>query len=394
MRVLYANPIFLDYRISFYKHLIKLFQGEFYILYSVNRYKGRFDDLLKRIPKELGINSIPYNQEKTFYCNNLSFKYKYIDKCSKQLPFAIPFAFGLLKKIHEYKPDVLITEGFAQWTPLLCLYAWRHQIPLYMGYERTLHTERAANKIKIVQRKWVDRFITGYLVNGSETRKYLLSLGVKNEKIFAGGMNADSTTLKRAIASFSMDDRLAFKKKYQENDKGIIFLFSGQMITRKGVGHLLESWIEHIKRHTADKLILIGGGPLYEQYKRRYIGIPSIYLEGRVAYQDVYKYYSIADVFILPTIEDNWSLVIPEAMACGLPVATSIYNGCYPELVQKDVNGITFDTYQHDTIVEALDYFHFQNLEVLGKNSIILEEPFNTENSAQRVFDAIIGNMR
>ena len=50
--------------------------------------------------------------------------------------------------------------------------------------------------------------------------------------------------------------------------------------------------------------------------------------------QELYKYYALCDVFIMPTLEDNWCLVIPEAMACGKPVACSIYNGGHYELVQ------------------------------------------------------------
>lgn len=61
----------------------------------------------------------------------------------------------------------------------------------------------------------------------------------------------------------------------------------------------------------------------------------SVHFLGKIPYQEVYKYYGIADVFVLPTLEDNWSLVVPEAMSCGLPVATSIYNGCHPELVKR-----------------------------------------------------------
>jgi glycosyltransferase involved in cell wall biosynthesis len=45
----------------------------------------------------------------------------------------------------------------------------------------------------------------------------------------------------------------------------------------------------------------------------------------------------------MPTLEDNWSLVVPEAMACGKPVLCSTLNGCWPELVKDDVNGWTFD---------------------------------------------------
>ena len=393
MKVLYANPIFLDYRIPFFKKLVELFNGEFYILYSTQRYKGRFDDLLKRIPNELGRNAIAYENEKIFYFNSLSFKYKAkaSEKKKKLFPYAIPFAFGLLKTVKRQRPDVLITEGFYQWTPLICRYAHKHKVPLYLSYERTLYTERNVGKLKTLERKWIDKFIAGYLVNGRATSEYLLSLGVSPDRIFIAGMSADSDGLRQAIMNFPESEKIYFRKKYQR-DKGLIFLFSGQMIVRKGVDHLLESWMQHIKKFPFDKLILIGGGPLYDQYFQRYCSVPSIFLEGRIPYSEVYKYYAIADVFILPTIEDNWSLVVPEAMACGLPIATSIYNGCHYELVQKGINGITFDTFRHDTIIDALEYFHTQNLDEFGKNSIRLEELFNTDNSAKRVYYTIVNS--
>ena len=63
---------------------------------------------------------------------------------------------------------------------------------------------------------------------------------------------------------------------------------------------------------------------------------------GGIDYDDIHKYYAMADVFMISTLEDNWSLVVPEAMACGLPVMCSQYNGCWPELVTKQ-NGWVFD---------------------------------------------------
>lgn len=111
-------------------------------------------------------------------------------------------------------------------------------------------------------------------------------------------------------------------------------------------------------------------------------------------YDEIYKYYAIADVYILPTIEDNWSLVIPEAMSCGLPVATSVYNGCHVELIHEGENGITFDTYKQENLINALAYFHQYNLIEMGKKSIEIERTFNTENCAKREFEGMIKMMK
>lgn len=39
IRVLYCNPIFLDYRLLFFKEFVRLFKGDFYVMYSPSRYK-------------------------------------------------------------------------------------------------------------------------------------------------------------------------------------------------------------------------------------------------------------------------------------------------------------------------------------------------------------------
>ena len=202
MKVLYANPIFLNYRLPFYKRLNELFNGDFYIMYSVNRYKGRYDKLLEEIITVMGYNAIPYTKELLYNTYERSFKKYNIEKGKK-----IPFTRGLIREIRKIKPDVLITEGFYQWTPLLVLYSIIYRKPLFMGYERTPHTERNCSIIKKIHRKITNLFIDGYLVNGSETQKYLLSLGIPEEKIHIGGMSADSKGLLKSISQLSLEDK-------------------------------------------------------------------------------------------------------------------------------------------------------------------------------------------
>lgn len=167
-------------------------------------------------------------------------------------------------------------------------------------------------------------------------------------------------------------------------------MFSGRVSVLKGADLLLAAWEKHIGKYPNDHIILIGYGDKSEELKAKYINEKSIHLEGRIDYTQVHKYYAIADVFILPTLTDNWSLVIPEAMSCGLPVATSIYNGCYPELVHEGENGYTFDTFKQDSILQALDYFHHVDLKSHGLKSIELEKKFNTEACAKREYDGVM----
>ena len=391
MKILYCNPVFFEYRLPFYKELKRLFNNNFYVMYSPMRMRicGK-DGFADKVKEELGDNALPLLSDHVFDTYSMGFDRMPDIERGKR----IPFTFGLMRAIRKVKPDVLITEGYFQWTPLVLLYGMLHRIPVYLGYERTLHTERNTGKLKILQRKLFNKFLAGFLVNGQETKHYLESLGVPSEKIHIGGMSADASFLQSGIVSMSLDEKETFKQQYQPNRDGLTFLFVGQIVERKGVRYLLEAWRKHILSNPSDRLLLVGSGHQLEEFRRQYKDDTSINLTGRVEYENVYKFYAIADVFIIPTIEDNWSLVIPEAMACGLPVSTSIYNGCHVELVHKDENGITFDPYKEDTLVEALDYFHHQDLKVMGQKSIELEKEFNTENCARRVYDALTNKLK
>lgn len=384
MKVLYANPIFLDYRIPYYKSLIKLFNNEFYILYSPYRYRNRYDSLLDKISNDLGENAIEFNDEKVYNTSTHSFN-RYSGDGKN-----IPFSYKIINKIRNIRPNVIITEGFFQWTPWIILYKILFGTKLFMGYERTCHTERNTNWLQLLDRKISNYFIDGYLVNGAETKKYLQSIGVSSSKIFIGGMNADSKGLLSSIKMFSQNDRKIFKNRFKRSENGLVFLFTGQIIKRKGIDLLLDAWRDHIKEFKDDSLVVVGKGNLLEELKQKFSEYESIYFEGGVEYDVIYKYYAIADVYIMPTIEDNWSLVIPEAMACGLPVATTIYNGCHVELIKSGVNGFVFDPYKRETIISTLKKFHYVDLKKFGQASIEIEKPFNTDNCAQRTYDAII----
>ena len=385
MKILYCNPVFFEYRLPFIKELMRLFKGNFYTMYSVNRYnicgKAKF---CKQIKEELGANAIPFKKDYIFDTYSMSFKMKDIEKGKR-----IPITFGFLRTIYKLKPDIIITVGYFQWTPLILLYSFLYRIPVYMEYERTLHTERNANKLKIWQRKIFNKRFTGFLVNGEETKKYLESLNVPFSKIHIVGMSADACFLQKGISKMRSEEKDKFRKKIQPNSNGLLFLFVGQIVERKGVRCLLNAWTKFYKTHTNDILLLIGGGNQLNEFQQKYKAEPSIKLLGKVEYETIYKYYAIADVFIMPTIEDNWSLVVPEAMACGLPVSTSIYNGCHTELVHKDENGITFDPYKEETLIEALDYFHHQDLKKMGLKSVEIEKQFNTKSCALRVYQAL-----
>jgi glycosyltransferase involved in cell wall biosynthesis len=66
------------------------------------------------------------------------------------------------------------------------------------------------------------------------------------------------------------------------------------------------------------KKIMVGGGPMLEQYKTQY---PSVEFVGFKTGAELAYYYNLADVFVFPSQWETFGLVMIEAMACGTPVA-------------------------------------------------------------------------
>jgi glycosyltransferase involved in cell wall biosynthesis len=76
-------------------------------------------------------------------------------------------------------------------------------------------------------------------------------------------------------------------------------------------------------------------------------------------------YYGLARCLIIPSLGDTWSLVINEAMACGLPVLVSRACGCSPDLVQEGVNGFTFDPYDVNGLAQLIGRISSETCDIL-----------------------------
>lgn len=377
MRILWLNPSFLDYRIPVYKKINKLADNNFYLIFSKHRCKSHIP-LKTKIA--LGENAICFKYDKVLNIGlNHTMANKHID---------IPITIGLFNEIKKIKPDIIIAEGFFQWTPIALRYCIAHKKPLLIAYERTKWTERSCPYWRTLYRKIIDHYTKGYLVNGTLTKEYLEdTIQVNPSKIYIGGMSADSQGLSESISQFDYhSDKNLRNIRY--NCKGILYIYSGQMIERKGIKYLLKAWEIHAIKYPQDCLLLVGGGELLNEFKQDYINYCNIIFTDTIPYDSIYKYYAIADVFIIPTLEDNWSLVVPEAMACGLPIACSIYNGCHPELVHEGENGVTFDPLKPDSILQALEIFHHVDLKNMEKKSIQIESQYNSDVVAQNIYNA------
>jgi glycosyltransferase involved in cell wall biosynthesis len=135
-------------------------------------------------------------------------------------------------------------------------------------------------------------------------------------------------------------------------------LYVGQFVERKGLLPFLEVLGRWGRANPGRRVefSLIGSGPL-EAAIRGFPLPPSIDLRvlGRLKPPDIAAAHATAGIFVLPTLADEWGLVVNEAMASGLPVLGSLYSQAVEELCENGKTGWTFRPDHPGETERALD---------------------------------------
>lgn len=140
----------------------------------------------------------------------------------------------------------------------------------------------------------------------------------------------------------------------QRTDSTFRVICVAQISARKGHIYLLEAWKQ--LKLTDSELILIGG--LYDEMKstlEKFSGLFT-YIPS-VPNVELRHYFNRADVFVLPSVEDGFAVVCTEAMACGLPVITTVNTGA-SEILDHGKDGFVVPIRSPDAIAQYLQLLY------------------------------------
>lgn len=380
MRVLWVNPSFLDYRVPVYQELFEMLGGELTIVYSKRRTPDR---VIKKIESVMGDKAIGMTGEKRFFLGKRS-----TDMANRYL--SLPYQPGLLSTIMKIPADAIIAEGFFQWAPAALLKSLWQKTPFLIAYERTHHTERNCPRWRESYRRWVIKHTDAVLCSGQQCVRYTESLGMPADRMTMGHMAADTDSLQQQVNAITPEEREAVRQKY--NVKGVAFLYIGRLNDRKGVVPLIDAWAKFEKLNPGMATLLMTGMGDRKEYIERVIagqGLSGVRLLGQIDYDQLAPVYGVADAFVFPTLEDNWALVVPESMACGLPIMCSQYTGCCTELIRPGENGWIFDPLNQDDILFFLDKClkAQKQLKQMGQASREIIKNYTPHHAAQSIID-------
>jgi glycosyltransferase involved in cell wall biosynthesis len=381
MRVTYVTRSFLDYRVPVYEELAAAIGGPLTVLYSGDVVPQR---VTRRLRASLGDRVLPLTGERRVGPKefadfaNTSFRFVYQP--------------GLQRAIRESQPDVVVGDGFFQWTLYALMERIRHGTPLVVCYERTAHTERNSQRVRRLYRRAVARWTDAVSCSGELCAKYVTaSMGIPSGRMTTGHMVADVHQLPERAAAARLAARASLRRDWGSPE--LVLLVVGRLIARKGLHELLRAWTQSPRAQRRGwRLVLTGDGPEGPALQgiARQAALDDVTFTGPVDYSRIADYYAAADVLVSPTLEDNWSLVVPEGMSTGLPVLCSIYNGCYPELVLEGVNGWRYDPLDEASAVDALQRIVADQgrLPEMGRASVEIVRRHTPRHAARAIVDA------
>jgi glycosyltransferase involved in cell wall biosynthesis len=139
-----------------------------------------------------------------------------------------------------------------------------------------------------------------------------------------------------------------------KQDKIFRVVYAGGMTLRKGVPYLLQAFSE-LNLPKAELWLLGGDSAEIKSFFKQWGG--NFHHFGQLPQMELHKYYSQCSVFVMNSIEDGFGLVVPEAMACGLPVICSLNAGAN-DLIDNEINGFRVPIRDVEALKEKILYLY------------------------------------
>lgn len=286
-------------------------------------------------------------------------------------------SFGIIKYLKsDY--DLVIVNGYASPTMIIAInYLSSKKIPFFFVSDGMIPKKSATFKEKYKSK--LLKKATLCLSSGKMNTDALLLSGVNPAKIRVYPFSSIS---ENEIVS-GVPDKDYYKRIIGCENK-TVFLYVGQMIYRKGVDLLVKAF-NRIQNDNIE-LICVGGGKTYFDAIN----------DNRIKYvefldkDNLKDYYLAADMFILPTREDIWGLVVNEAFAHGCPVITTDMCAAGIEMIDNRVNGYIVPNNSIEALYEIMSRcVEKKNVLSLSIECVNTAHKYTIEKMAERTTEII-----
>ena len=318
-KVLILHPSLAPYRADFFNKMHEMCNASIYFSY-------------RNVPY------LKYNQQNII--SQLKFEPFYLDKGFEFKER--PIRFGLIKILSRGKFDIVITSEFSQSTIVAFLYKiiCRKKYRLYTLSDDSIFSSKNRSGIRAFLRTFISKNINGVIYTSNQVGLYNKAhISEKINNLELPIIHDDNVFRKKLFNSLSLSiDKI---RKYHLEQKKIV-LFVGRLVDVKNLDLFINAYSKTKEENSV--LVLVGDGPLRQEL----VNLTEInniadnvIFTGHLEGEELYSWYNIAQIFVLPSKKEAFGAVVNEALLAGCYTICSKIAGAV-SLINNE-NGLSFD---------------------------------------------------
>lgn len=301
----------------------------------------------------------------------------------KKLSFLSPWVKGIEERLAQGRYDFLWVHGWGHWTYIRAIRAAKQLgIKVLIRGESNLHLPRGGPLKRLLKQIWLKRLfskVDGFLAIGTWNREFYLNCGVDPCRIAMVPYAVDNDFF-QAQAAMAVGGREQLRASLGLRPGRPVILYASKLTERKRPLDLLDAYSRLSpdgRREPHPYLLFVGDGEMSAALENRAAqsGWSSIKFLGFKNQTELPRYYDLCDIFVLPSLNEPWGLVVNEVMNAGRAVIVSDQVGSGADLVRDGENGAIFRAGDvadlHRTLVRLL---HEEGFRAMGRRSIELIE--------------------
>ncbi len=214
---------------------------------------------------------------------------------------------------------------------------------------------------------WMDRFVASMAhktvcVSKSVAQvrqRYNIEKASRQFFLGAGTCNGIDTVNTFNPSRLDLDEQYRLKSQLGIQDNDFIVGFCGRLVRDKGVKELVEGFETLMKSYDNVKLMIIGRVEIRDCISQELVyninNNASIIHIDNIEHSDIYKYFSLFSVVVLPSYREGFGMVTIECAAMNVPAIVSKSTGCIDSIIEEETG--LYCEITPTSIAEQIEFF-------------------------------------
>lgn len=267
--------------------------------------------------------------------------------------------FWLLKNINQY--DLLILHGIWNFPILVgALVCKLKNVPYLIHPHGTLYKKTVEMKSGYVKKIFLVLFVKRIIKNA----KYVIFSTMRDRNQISDYLKLDLypfilPNIVNLVDFKNLPIKGTFRQRYNISNDTFVLLHYGRISKIKGINFTIQA-LSKLKQEFPKIILVVVGGDaegyrtVIEDCAESFGVLDKVIFTGLVQRDEGIQAMVDADVFVLPSLSENFGMAVVEAMQCNLPVVLSDNVGIAPDISKAGAGLMISLSVENESLIEAI----------------------------------------